>query len=136
MSDSENIQTFGLPLEVTVEGPNGEPITFRASPKPDDFDSIRDDPKAAPKYESPCSICHEIHAKEGFPLCICIKCGKFSRIVWCGQCVECFFKVLLEKGIEEPSALAAIDAMSPGFAAYTQKRKHELAKVNKMPWES
>lgn len=134
---SDDIKTGGIPLEVTVAGPDGSPITFRATPKVDDFATMKDDPNAPPKYETACSICGEVHSKVGFPLCICCKCGGFSRIVWCGQCVDCTYERFQGlPGVTPEVAMEVVEAMAPGYKAHKQKMMKAAAIKNKLDWES
>lgn len=139
------VELGGIPLEMPlldaagnpVLNAQGQPITLRAAPVRDDFSTVGPEPlTVTPKSDAPCGRCGEIHAREGLPLCICVKCSKFSRIAWCGYCIECTYErysALAECGPEV--ALWLVDQMSPGFAKWKQDQRHELAKVNKMPWE-
>jgi len=135
-------QTYGIPLEVELTGPDGEKILYKAQPKPDDFHSIG--PESAtihPRSDKPCFICGEVHAKEGYPICVCGAnfpgqgCGKISRIVWCGRCVECSY--------ERFSNLANIDQnvvdnleIFKDYVAWKRQQSKELIKQNKMHWET
>ena len=89
----------------------------------------------APRCRDACQQCGTVHAVEGDPLCICIKCHKLSRIVWCGNCVECTFT----RFCDLPGVNVADLERLPMFAQYIAWKKREmqqLAAINKMPWET
>ncbi len=118
-----------------VGGTPENPITFYPSPKPDDFNRIGEEPEVVrPRADSPCPRCQTVHAKEGNPLCVCVKCEKFSRIVWCGQCVACAY----ERHCAMPQIGKEIADQLPLFRDYVDwkhQQEVEAARVNKMPWE-
>jgi hypothetical protein len=124
----------GIPHEIEIEGPDGKKITYTMSPKKDDFaQATKEDPEfVKPVHTSPCQICGEVHAAKGQPLCKCIKCRQFSRIVWCGQCVQCTHKRFSEMAEIGPEVA---DIIFADFAKWKKEQEHELAKENKMPWE-
>ncbi len=144
------VELGGIPLECPlldksgnpVLNQAGEPIMLRAAPVRDDFSTVGPEPQTVvPKSGSPCGRCGEVHCTDGPPLCYCREpqfggCGSFSRVVWCGFCVECTYTKFSNKAEIGPEvALILVDQMSPGFKAWKEKEKKDLAKQNRMPWE-
>jgi len=126
-------EVYGLGNQAVIKTPDGKEIIYTAAPVPDDFHKIGVEPeKVIPRADSPCSRCGTVHVREGNPLCYCIKCGKFNRIVWCGQCVPCTY----DRYCEMPSiGVEVANFLFADYVKWKRGQEQDLARVNKMPWE-
>lgn len=123
----------GLGTTAQLTKPDGTTVTYEAAPVRDDFASVGPEPEVVrPIADSPCGRCGTVHAREGEPLCYCFKCGKFSRIVWCGQCVECTHARFSEMPSIGPEVA---DFIFRDYVAWKNEQNKDRAQVNKMPWE-
>jgi hypothetical protein len=113
------------------------PETVDAPPARDDFETLKrtllDEEgnvrETRPVSLDPCPRCKSVHETDKPPICVCVKCVKVGRIVWCGQCVRCAWQTFTDRFGE-----ASADAM---FPQYGQWRKGEVERLKREgePWE-
>lgn len=123
----------GLGDTTEIVTPSGEKLTFHAAPVHDDFATIAEEPEN-PRLlcDSPCLRCGTVHVREGAPMCFCVKCGKFGRIVWCGQCVPCTY----ENYCGNPHIGKDVaDQIFSDYVKWKHAQEMDKSKVNKEPWE-
>jgi hypothetical protein len=122
----------GMSDEVELRGPDGKTVVYKAAPVRDNFATGPEPEVIRPVSNNTCTVCNTVHAKEGDPLCVCVKCGKFSRIVWCGQCVPCTYERYCAMPQIGPDVA---NFMFPQYVKWKREQDKELARVNRMPWE-
>jgi hypothetical protein len=103
-----------------------------ACPRPHEQEAWEDDPNRPPISGSPCNVCGTVHATSGHPKCICSKCGKFLKIVWCGMCTPCTYGIYCETpGYGEEMA----NTVFPKYAEYLLKQREIQSKEAGDPWD-
>jgi len=71
----------------------------------------------------PCPKCKSVHETGKPPICVCVKCMKLGRIVWCGQCVRCSWTEYAGRFGEEIADLV--------FPQYGTWRKGEVERLKR-----
>jgi len=134
--------------EVVLKTPSGEKIVYKSQAlkkQRDDFGAapmteaegeaaLQRELSVRPKHTSACQVCGTVHVAEGDPICMCVKCGKLSRIVWCGYCVECAYARLTSLANVNVEDVNRMPIFSK-YVAWRQAEAMKLAEGNKLPWE-
>lgn len=136
---NDKVQTFGIGDTLEIETPDGM-VTIKGNPKVgvDDLGTldIATEKARIPKNGVVCNKCGKTHPPDKPPICFCNECGKVSRIVRAGQCVECAYKFISEHAVAHGISQEDVDNL-PMFNQYIEWKKKEAIKMAEegMPWE-